>query len=60
VTDWVEHWEAYLEKKFNGSIPDGAIQIDLGEIDFYIPPLLGTTADSYKAICKHNSKIGIF
>lgn len=55
-----KNWENYLKSKFGNNIPDGPIKIDLAEIDFVIPPLLGTTVESMKTISKHNAKIGIF
>lgn len=58
--DWKIHWENYLRKKFGNAVPDEAFKINLGEIDFYIPPLLGNTAESMKAIQKHNAKNRIF
>ena len=55
-----DNWETYLKGKFGNNIPDGPLKIDLSEIDFIIPPLLGTTVESIKIINKHNAKIGIF
>lgn len=63
--EWKEHWEKYLETQ--QTVPwkeqtseNGPIKINLGEIDFYIPPLLGIDAESMNSIRKHNAKIGIF
>jgi hypothetical protein len=63
--DWKVNWEAYLEKYKDAPCNpptgiNGPLKINLGEIDFYIPPLLGTTAESMKAIQKHNAKKRIF
>jgi hypothetical protein len=65
--DWKISWEKYLAEKHKGTVPweeqsgeNGPIKIDLGDIDFYIPPLLGTTPESMKAIQKHNAKHRIF
>lgn len=57
--DWKIHFHNYLTKKYGDDIKE-PIHIDLGEVDFYIPPLLGIDADSMKAIQKHNQKINIF
>jgi hypothetical protein len=57
--EWKENWENYLKRKFGDCIPTKFV-LQLGEIDFYLPPLLGTTPDSAKQIEKHNSKIGVF
>jgi hypothetical protein len=63
--DWKEHWESYLNN--HQTVPwetqqgeNGPIKINLGDIDFYISPLLGTTPESMKAIQKHNAKVTIF
>lgn len=58
--DWKENWERYLRKKFGDTVPDGKLAVDLGEIDFRIPPLLGATAESMRAIQKHNARQGVF
>ena len=63
--DWKVNWEAYLEKRKDApwnkpQQVNGPIKINLGEIDFYIPPLLGVDAESMKAIQKHNAKKRIF
>jgi hypothetical protein len=50
--DWKEHWNAYLREKYGSEIPEGPLKINLGEIKFYIPPLLGIDATSM------NDKIG--
>lgn len=53
-------WQNYLVSKYGDNIPDKIPTINLGEIDFIIPPLLGATPESFKAIQKHNAKKGIF
>jgi hypothetical protein len=58
--DWKELWNAYLREKYGSEIPEGPLKINLGEIKFYIPPLLGIDATSMKAIAKHNAKHRIF
>lgn len=65
--EWKQQWEKYLAEKHKGTVPweeqggdNGPIKINLGEIDFYIPPLLGVDAESMKAIAKHNAKHRIF
>ncbi len=40
--------------------PPIRVQIDLSEVNFYIPPLLGVTVEAFKAIQRHNERIGIF
>jgi len=60
--DWKVDWEDYLKNYKDDpseKIPN-AFKIDLKNIDFYIPPLLGADADSMKAIAKHNAKKRIF
>jgi hypothetical protein len=66
MEDWKSNWEAYLNSS-RGTIVDwikpnvnGSIRIDLKDIDFYIPPLLATNSDDFKAIQKHNAKKRIF
>lgn len=56
---WKEHWEQYL-KTHNLSEKEESFKINLRDIDFYIPPLLGIDAESMNSIRKHNAKIGIF
>ena len=60
--DWKRHWEEYLAGRRKDDIKDEIepIEINLGEIDFYIPPLLGANVESMKAIAKHNAKQRIF
>lgn len=57
--DWKENFYKYLQRKYGDTIQE-PIKIDLGEIDFYLPPLLGIDSESMKAIQKHNQKINIF
>lgn len=52
-------WQNYLKSKFGDNLPERFV-INLGEIDFPIPPLLGVNSDSFKAIQKHNAKNSIF
>ena len=52
-------WQNYLKSKFGDNVPEKFV-INLGEIDFCIPPLLGVDTDSFKAIQKHNAKTAIF
>ena len=52
-------WENYLQDKFGNNRPDRFV-IDLGELDFLIPPLQGVDGASFNAIKKHNSKKGVF
>jgi hypothetical protein len=52
-------WQNYLKSKYGENIPN-RIVLDLGEIDFIIPPLLGVNPDSFKGLQKHNAKKGIF
>jgi hypothetical protein len=58
--DWKTNWNAYLKKKYGEEIPHGPIEIDLGEIDFYIPPLLAYDTKGFRTIQKHNAKKRIF
>ena len=58
-TEWKTNWEEYL-KLHNLNEKEESFKINLGEIDFFIPPLLGINAESMNAIRKHNAKIGIF
>jgi hypothetical protein len=60
TNDWKVHWEKYLTKKYGDKIPEGKFLLNIGEIDFYISPLLGTTSESFRAIQKHNEKHRIF
>jgi hypothetical protein len=58
---WKENWNEFLKSHPEIVFIDGKpSKIDLADIDFWIPPLLGANADSMKAIEKHNSKLGIF
>jgi len=59
MNDWKLHWEEFLKKKFGDSIPS-SFTLDLGEIEFYIPPLLAKTSEGFKAIQKHNAKYRVF
>ncbi len=52
-------WENYLQTKFGDSRPDRFV-VNLGELDFLIPPLLGVDGASFNGIKKHNSKKGVF
>jgi hypothetical protein len=52
-------WQNYLKEKFGDKVPETFI-VNLGEIDFCIPPLLGINPESFKAIQKHNAKKSIF
>lgn len=55
-----DNWNNFLKSKFNvDKLPDRFI-LDLGEIHFYIPPLLATTPEGFRIIQKHNSKKTIF
>jgi hypothetical protein len=56
--EWKENWENYLKTREVGE--KEPIQLNLRDIDFYIPPLLGIDAESMNSIRKHNAKIGIF
>lgn len=61
--DWKANWESYLEANKDApwnTSSNGPIKLNLGEIDFYIPPLLGIDAESMRAIQKHNAKKRIF
>jgi hypothetical protein len=60
--DWKQYWENYLKnyEDVPGEKTPTAFKIDLKDIDFYIPPLLGADVDSMKAIAKHNAKHRIF
>lgn len=61
---WEDNWNKFLQEHklepVDPEIPDGALHLNLADVDFYIPPLLGTTTESMKAIARHNAKIGIF
>jgi hypothetical protein len=57
---WKEHWECYLTTKFDGKNPPKSFILDLGDLDFCIPPLLVVNRESFNAIKKHNAKKGIF
>jgi hypothetical protein len=59
MEDWEIYWKAYLLQKFGNNIPI-SFTLDLGEIDFWIPPLLGKNSESFKAIQKHNAKHRVF
>lgn len=52
-------WQNYLKTKYGDNIPE-KITLNLGEIDFIIPPLLGATPESFKGLQRHNAKKGIF
>lgn len=52
-------WQNYLKSKFGDNVPERFV-INLGEIDFPIPPLLGVDPESFKALQKHNAKKSIF
>ena len=54
-----EHWKNYLQNKFGNDIPDKFV-INLGEIDFQIPPVMATTSIGFKILVKHNARIGVF
>jgi len=54
-----QQWKDYLKNKFGDNIPE-QFTVNLGEIDFYLPPLHGINADSFNAIKKHNAKNNIF
>lgn len=56
---WKERWLEYLESN-NLMENEKSFKINLRDIDFYIPPLLGVDAESMNSIRKHNAKIGIF
>ena len=58
--DWKDDWNAYLREKFGSEIPEGPLKVNLGDIKFFIPPLLGIDSVSMKAIKKHNAKYRIF
>jgi hypothetical protein len=60
MDDWKTNWEAYLNSSKIEPTHNGSIKIDLKDIDFYIPPLLGITPEDFKAIQKHNAKKRIF
>jgi hypothetical protein len=60
MDDWKLNWEAYLKRKYPLDNIPKVIILDISEIDFYIPPLLGINTNSFKAIQKHNAKISIF
>ena len=57
---WKEKWECYLITRFEGKEPPTSFIINLGDLNFPIPPLLGIDRDSFNAIKKHNLKKGIF
>jgi len=59
MDNWKENWDRFLKNKFGSEIPERFV-VNLKEIDFYLPPLLGTTPDSSREIQKHNLKIAIF
>lgn len=59
-TNWNMYWQQYLANHFHNEIPDTAFPLNLADIDFYIYPLLATTAEGIRVIQKHNAKIGIF
>ena len=52
--------EKYLKEKYGDTSSNGPYLINLGEIDFLIPPLLGSDIDSFKSLKKENAKKGIF
>jgi hypothetical protein len=54
-------WENYLQSKFGDKDkrPEKFV-INLGDVDFLIPPLQGVDGVSFNAIKKHNSKKGVF
>lgn len=52
--------ENYIKKKYGETDSNGPFKIDLGEIDFVIPALHGSTVESFKALQKHNAKHKIF
>ena len=57
--EWKTLWKLYLQAKFGDNVPI-KFTINLGEIDFWIPPLLGVDRESFRAIQKHNAKKSIF
>lgn len=57
---WKEKWECYLITKFEGKEPPTSFILDLADITYPIPPLLGINRESFHAIQKHNAKKGIF
>jgi hypothetical protein len=59
MEDWEKNWKEYLAKKFGENIPV-SFTLDLGEINFWIPPLLGKDTPSFKAINNHNAKHRVF
>ena len=57
---WQILLENYLKEKYKDTSSPGPYKIDLGEIDFIIPPILGADPKSFKTLQKHNAKKGIF
>jgi hypothetical protein len=52
--------EKHLKEKYGDISSNGPYLINLGEIDFLIPPLLGSDVKSFKSLKKENAKKGIF
>jgi hypothetical protein len=66
AAEWEQYDSAYTDrflewvKETHGPNPPAILTINLNEMPFYISPLYGSTVEMFKALQKHNSKVGVF